>query len=181
MSSVLTLLFAPSFLILINYFEFKIVVLVYIFLSLLFLIYAYEKKKKLEDFIITSIYLLLLAVAYFNNSFESVKFIPVFTAMTFFVIFANSAIKKNELIFKFTKTFYKKKLTDAEAIFLKKGDSFWAVAILIYIIILMSLVYYGDNILWAFYSSIGWYIYFSLVLIIQIIYGKAYAIKLYSK
>lgn len=150
-------------------------------LSLLFLIYTYAKKKKSEDFIILSIYLLLLSVAYYNNSFESVKLIPIFTAMTFFVIFANSTLNNKELIFKFTKKIYKKDLSDAETIFLKKGDRFWAGAILIYIIVLMGLVYYGDDTLWAFYSSIGWYIYFCLVLLIQIIYGKAYAIKLYSK
>lgn len=181
MSSILTLLFAPTFLILIQYFDFKSITFGYILISLLFLIYAYLKKSKIEDFIIIGLYLLVLTIAYFNASFETIKFIPVFSSMTFFTIFALSSIKKTELIYKFTTRFYKKKLTDEEIMFLKDGDSFWAITILLYTIFLLVLVYTGDNITWAFFSSIGWYIYFILALAIQIIYGKFYAIKMYIK
>ena len=181
MSSVLTLLFAPTFLIFIQYFQFKSVALVYIFVALLFLIYAYIKKKKMEDFIIVSIYLLILTIAYFNASLETVKFIPVLSAMTFFAIFAHSALKHNELIYKFTTRFYKKEISDAEVLFLKAGDSFWAVAIFLYAMFLLALVYMANDMIWAFFSSLGWYIYFVLALLAQIVYGKFYAIKLYSK
>ena len=181
MSSVFTLLFAPTFLLFIQYFEFKTVTLVYIFLSFIALIYAYIKKKEKEDFVILIIYLLLLSAAFFTNSFNTVKFIPVFSAMAFFSIFAYGAIYKKELIYKFTARFYKKKLSDAEIIFLKKSDAFWAFSILLYSILLISLVYYGDDALWVFFSSIGWYIYFLLILSLQILYGKVYALKMYSK
>lgn len=180
MSSVITLLFAPSFLVLIQYFSFQLIVSIYILLSFIVLVYAFLKRKKAEDFIIISIYLVLLSIAYISNSFQSVKFIPVFSAMTFFTIFAYSSIKKKELIFNFTKKFYKKDLGEAESMFLKDGDKFWAVAILLYAVFLLSLVYYGDDRVWAFFSSVGWYIYFVLTLVTQIIYGKVYAIKMYS-
>ncbi len=181
MSSLLTLFFAPSFLLFTYFFKFQELVFIYILISLVFLIYAYIKKKKKEDFIIVGIYLVLLLIAYFNNSFEAVKFIPVFSAMTFFAIFLHSVIKKNELIYKFTLRFYKKNLSDAEIIFLKNGDLFWSIAIFIYAIFLLSLVYFASNNIWAFFSSVGWYIYFIVALVIQIIYGKIYAIKMYSK
>ena len=180
MSSLLTLLFAPSFLILIQYFRFEKIVLIYILLSFLFLAYAYIKKKKSEDFVIITIYLLLLCFAYFYASFEAVKFIPVLTALTFSAIFTHASIKREELIFKFTTKFYKKELASDEIIFLKKGDSFWAIAIFIYAIFLLSLVYFSDDTMWAFFSSIGWYIYFFTTLLVQIIYGKIYAIKMHS-
>jgi len=181
LSSVLTLLFAPSFLFLIHYFEFQSVVVLYILCSFLFFLFLCFKKSKVEDFAIVGIYFLLLCFAYFHASLEVVKWIPVFTALTFFAIFTHSALKKGELIFRFTQKFYKKNLTEAEVLFLKKGDSFWAFALFVYIVLLISLVYYGNDVLWAFFSSLGWYIYFSIVLAIQIIYGKTYAIKLYSK
>ncbi|MDB2562669.1 hypothetical protein N9X61_03600 [Sulfurimonas sp.] len=114
------------------------------------------------------------------NSFQTVKLIPVLSALTFFIIFLHAAIQKKELIFKFTTRFYKKPLSQEEIKFLKKGDIFWAVAIFIYILLLSGLVYTGDDALWAFFSSIGWYIYFLITLIIQIIYGKVYAIKMFS-
>lgn len=181
MSSVLTLLFAPSFLIFIQYFEFTTVTLVYILLCLVTLIYALIKKKKYEDFIIVTIYLLLLSLAYFTNSLDTVKLIPVFSAITFFGIFAYGALHKKELIYKFTTRFYNRELSNEEALFLKKGDMFWAFSILLYATLLMALVYFGDDTLWAFFSSVGWYLYFLIVLVLHIIYGKFYAIKMLTK
>ncbi len=181
MSSVLTLLFAPTFLILINFFQFKTVVLVYILLSVIVLVYAFAKRKKTEDFVIVAIYFVLLCLAYMSDSFEAVKLIPVFSALTFATIFAYSALKKQEIIYKFTTKFYKKKLDKFEVIYLKQGDSFWAVAIFLYALFLVSLVFFSDDTLWAFFSSVGWYIYFVIVLTLQIIYGKFYAIKMLSK
>lgn len=180
MSSVFTLLFAPSFLLLINYFEFKQIVQIYIVISVVFLIYSFIKKKKLEDFIILGVYLLLLSISYVYTSLEIIKFIPVFTSMIFFTIFAQSAIYKKGLIYNITNKFYKKKLTIQETLFLKNGDAYWAISIFLYMIIQVILVFMTSSAVWALYSSIGWYIYFVLILGIQIIYGKIYAFKMSS-
>lgn len=178
MSSVLTLLFAPSFLLLIHYFDFKLIVLIYILLSLSILLFTFIQKKKMEDFVILGIYIVLLTIAYSSVSLDTIKFIPVFTSMAFFVIFAQSALKKQALIFKLTQKFYKKNLSIAESDFLKQGDLYWALAILLYSIIQVILVFSASGTIWAIYSSIGWYIYFVIVLGVQIIYGKFYAIKM---
>lgn len=178
MSSVLTLLFAPSFLLLIHYFDFKHIVLVYIVLSLIILIYALKQKKKIEDFVIIAIYLVLLTISYFFVSLETVKFIPVFTTMAFFTIFAESALNKKEMIYKLTTKFYKKELSDAEVRYLKKGDAYWAFSILTYGMIQVVLVFSASDAIWALYSSVGWYVYFVATLGMQIIYGKVYAIKM---
>ena len=103
MSSLFSLLFAPSFLILIRYFEFNAIVLLYILLSVIFFIYAYKKQKKLEDFIVIATYFVLLCIAYFSTSFNTIKFIPIFTSMIFVAIFIDAALHKKELILKFTK------------------------------------------------------------------------------
>lgn len=180
MSSVLTLLFAPSFLLLLNYFDFKHIVLIYIILSLVFLVFSIVQKKKTEDFVILGIYLVLLTLAYVYASLETVKFIPVFTSMAFFTIFAEAALHKKELIYKLTKKFYKKELNKQESSFLKNGDLYWAVSILLYTIIQMILVFQASDALWALYSSVGWYIYFVLTLGVQIIYGRIYVLKMSS-
>ena len=180
MSSVITLLFAPSFLLLIHYFEFRFVVLLFIVLSVLLLIYSFIQKKKPEDFIVLSIYFLLLNVAYFFTSLDIIKFIPVFISMIFFSLFAEAALYKKALIYKLTKKFYKKKLSEQEIEYLKRGDSYWAISILIYMIIQGMFVLYANDTLWALYSSIGWYIYFVIVLALQIIYGKVYVLKVSS-
>jgi len=180
MSSLITLLFAPSFLLLVHYFDFKKIVVFYILLSFSLLIYAFIKKKKLEDFILLGIYLIFLVIAYFFISIEAVKFISIFTAMAFFSLFAEATLHKKELILKLTNKFYKKELTQGEIVFLKKSDLYWACAIFIYMLLQTGIVFFASDVAWAFFSSAGWYIYFVVVLVVQIFYGKVYAIKMYS-
>jgi len=178
MSSLITLLFAPSFLLLINYFIFEQVVILYIVFSLLLLTYAYIKKKKTEDFVVLGIYFVLLSFAYFYASIDIVKFIPVFTTMAFFTLFAEATLHKKELILKLTQKFYKKELSSAEVEYLKLGDMYWSISILFYMFIQIGLVFFATDTFWAIYSSLGWYVYFLVVLGIQIIYGRFYAIKM---
>jgi hypothetical protein len=144
------------------------------------LIYAFTKKKKIEHFVILGIYVILLIVAYFYASVATVKFIPVFTSMAFIALFTEAALHKKTLIYTLTKKFYKKKLNSQEILYLKKGDMYWAVSIFIYMIFQVLFIYYANDTLWAFYNSVGWYIYFLIILGLQIIYGKIYAIKMSS-
>jgi hypothetical protein len=181
MSNALALLFAPTFLISLNYFAFSNVVLFYLFLLVFFFLYKFFQKTSHKDLTIPSIYILLLALAYFSSSFEIIKFIPVLISATFFVLFVDATINKRALILNFTKKFYKKELSQAEEVFLKNGDSYWSAITLINTLIQLGLVFYENNTLWAFYSSVGWYIFFFISLIIQILYGRFYAIRLYSK
>jgi len=180
MSSIITFFFAPSFLLLIHYFEFRKIVLLFVGISFIFLIYAFAKKKKFEDFVVHSIYLILLGFAYIFVSIETVKFIPVFTSMAFFSLFAESALHNKELIYRLTQKFYKKKLSEEEVQYLKRGDAYWAFSIFIYMLGQVALVFYASDTTWAFYSSVGWYIYFVFILGLQIIYGKAYVLKVSS-
>ena len=181
MINLFTLIFAPSFLVFIRYFDFKQTVLAYIFLSVLFFIVAYLKKRKAEDFIVISIYFILLIISYFSSDIKTIKFIPVFTSMVFVIFFIDGAINKKELILKLTQKFYPKQLSDAEVAYLKNGDYYWAISLFMYMLLLVSTILYGNNTSWAILSSVGWYIYFGVVLTIQILYGKLYAIKMYLK
>ncbi len=178
--NVFTLLFAPSFLILIRFYDFKSVVLLYILLASVTLFTALIKRKKPKEYAVLLIYILLLIPAYFSVSFDIVKFIPAMISMAFFALFAQSAIKKQELIYKFTTKFYKKELSAGERAYLKQGDAYWAFAILLFTIGQIVVSLYASDVVWAFYSSIGWYIYFVVVLALQIVYGKLYAIKMYT-
>ncbi len=181
MINLITLLFAPSFLILTDYFDFNKLVLAYIIVTIIFMILSIIKKRKAEDYIVISIYLVLLMVAYFSTSLNVVKYIPIFTSMVFVSIFIHATINKTEIIFRFTKKFYTKQLSDKEVLYLKNGDLYWAIALFIYMLALFSVVLMGNDMLWAILSSVGWYIYFIIILTIQILYGKLYATKMYTK
>jgi len=79
----------------------------------------------------------------------------------------------------FTRKFYRKELSKEEIEFLKKGDGYWVVVMLINTIIHLYVVNFTSDIVWAFYSSVGWYILFFTALAGQIIYGKVYGVKVH--
>ena len=180
MSNILSLLYAPLFIILLYNFDFKTVVLAYLCFAVLFFIYRYIKRERLKDLLLPSFYLVALSSAYFFASFDIVKLIPVAISAVFFVMFVDSYMNKKEFIYESTVRFYPKKLEDWEVKYLKKGDGYWAVVTFINTTIQVFVVIYGNDLVWAFYTSVGWYIFFFVSLASQIIYGKVYAYKLYS-
>ena len=180
MSKIVSLLYAPLFIILLYNFEFKAVVLAYLFFAIVFFVYRFIKREKLKDLLLPSFYLFALLSAYYFASFDIVKLIPVAISGVFFIMFVDSHINKKEIIYESTKRFYPKKLQEWEVEYLKQGDSYWAFVTFINTIIQILVVIHGDDLIWAFYTSVGWYIFFFIALASQIIYGKVYAYKLYS-
>jgi intracellular septation protein A len=96
-------------------------------------------------------------------------------------MFIDSHFNKKYMILGFTKKFYKKELKEEEIEFLKSGDGYWVIVMFFNTVIHLYIVNFLSNEIWAFYSSIGWYILFFISLIIQIIYGKTHAVKMYSR
>ncbi len=180
-SKVLSLLFAPAFVILLHYFAFKKVVLIYLVLALIFFIYKVIKKASLKDMLMPTIYVVALSIAYYYSSLDAVKYIPVTLSMIFLLLFIDAYLNKKEMILGFTRKFYKKELSDNEIEFIKQGDGYWVVIMLINTVIHLYIINYSSNTIWAFYSSIGWYILFFVSLFIQILYGKFYASKMYNR
>ena len=176
-----TIAFAPMFVLLIHYFAFKSVVLVYLFIAAAFFLYSFLKRSSYKDMLMPSIYLMALSVAYYFSSLESVKYIPVTLSMLFLLLFIDAHLNKKYMVLGFTKRFYKKELDDAEIEFLKNGDAYWIGVMGINTLIHLYVVNYTCDVVWAFYASVGWYIYFFMSLLVQIIYGKVYAVKMYSR
>ena len=166
------ILFAPMFVLLIHYFEFRLVVLTYLVIAILFFLYMYKKKSTYRDIIVPSLYVIVLCIAFYFSSLETVKYIPVTLSSIFLMLFVDSHINKKYMILGFTKKFYKKELRDIEIEFLKRGDIYWVGIMLLNTIVHLYIVNYSSDIIWAFYSSIGWYGLFFWALIVQIIYGK---------
>ena len=81
------------------------------------------------------------------------------------------------MILKFTKKFYKKELNHKEIEYIGYGDGYWAIVTFINSMIQAVLAFYGDSVFWALYSTVGWYLYFFLALILQVAYGKVYVMR----
>ncbi len=166
------LLFAPMFVLLIHYFEFRSVVLLYLFMSVCFFVYMYKNMSSFKELVTPLLYVVVLSVAYYFSSLHVVKYIPVTLSMIFTLVFVDSHYNKKYMILSFTKKFYRKELKLKEEENLKKGDFYWILVMLLNTLIHLYIVNFSSDLVWAFYSSIGWYIYFFGALIAQIIYIK---------
>lgn len=169
----LNIIFAPLFVLLIHYFEFRLVVLGYLVLALMFLFYMYSQKGSKKELITPILYVLILSVAYYFSSMSAVKYIPVTLSAIFTMMFVDSHINQKYMILGFTRKFYKKELKEEELEFLKRGDLYWVFVMSFNTFIHIYIVNFSSDIVWAFYSSMGWYFYFFACLLAQIVYGKA--------
>jgi hypothetical protein len=167
--------------VLLHYFRFDLVVLLYLTMACGFFAYSFLKKNSLKDMVLPSIYVIILSVAYYFSSLQTVKYIPATLSVIFLFLFIDAHFNKREMILGFTKKFYPKKLTQAEVEFLKKGDGYWVVVMLVNTIIHLYIVNFTSDFVWAFYTSVGWYILFFVSLIIQIIYGKVFGVRMYFR
>lgn len=102
------------------------------------------------------------------------KMVPTIYSLIFLSLFTTAVISKKHLVLKLTKRFYKENLGEKEEEYLKTGDTYWMGVTLLNTVALINVALFADEIIWAFYSSVGWYIYFFLALLLQIIYGKVF-------
>jgi intracellular septation protein A len=175
----LNILFAPLFVLFIHYFEFKSVVLAYLVGALIYLVYKIKTNVSKRELISPILYVVLLGIAYSFSSIQAVKYMPTTLSAMFFIMFIDSHIHKKYMILDFTKQFYKKELQKSEIEFLKRGDLYWVFVMGLNTLIHIYIVNFCSDIIWAFYSSIGWYFYFFTALIFQILYGKIYGTKVH--
>lgn len=171
---IISLLFAPSFVISMHYFDFNSVTFVYTVLMLLYLIISLVYKQNIKSISTPLIYFSFVLIAYIFSRIEFVKMIPALISASFFIVFIFSLIHKKEFILSMTKRFYKKELSDVKEKFLASSDGYWAVIIFINTLIQIALVYAQNNELWALYSSVGWYIFLLIALAFQLLYEKIF-------
>ncbi len=180
-SNFIGLIFAPAFVLLLHYFKFEHVVLGYLLMACVFFVYKYINRDSFKEMILPSVYVIALGIAYSFSSVESVKYIPVTLSIIFLLMFVDAHFNKKEMVLGFTRKFYPKPLSSAEVEYLKNGDGYWVVVMLINTLIHLYVLNFTNDIVWAFYASVGWYILFFVSLIIQIVYGKVYGVRMYSR
>ena len=126
---------------------------------------------------LTPLFLIVLVVAYYLTDLEIIKIIPALISTLFFLLFLFAYLYDKKMILKFTKKFYKKELNHKEIEYIGYGDGYWAIVTFINSMIQAVLAFYGDSVFWALYSTVGWYLYFFLALILQVAYGKVYVMR----
>ena len=135
---------------------------------------SFSKLTPIVYFIFAPTFLLYMRFGEIDESsifYLSAKLIPALFSLVVVFLFLGATISKKSLTLTLTKRFYRKKLNAKEEFFLGKSDSYWLGVTLLNSFILLYLGVYGENTIWAIYSSVGVYVYLILALVLQIGYG----------
>jgi len=177
LNTFLSLTFAPLFVLALRFFEFENVALSFTFLMFIYLVFVLITKQNLKSIATPFIYFVLVLIAYYYSSIEFVKLAPTFISGAFFIFFLNAYIQKKSIVLKMMKRFYKKELGETKENYIAQSDGYWAFILFINTLIQLFFVFYDNNALWAFYSSVGWYLLMLFALILQILYGNIFLFR----
>jgi len=175
-NTLLSFIFAPSFIFFMQFYDFRDLTLVYSLVMAFYLLFSLIIKADLKTISTPLIYFVFILIAYYFVSMESIKAIPALISGFFFFFFLESYINKRHTILKFSQKFYKKKLSSEEEKFIASSDGYWAVMTFLNVSIQVGLVFDDNNNLWAFYSSLGWILFLGTALLFQILYGKIFIV-----
>ena len=134
----------------------------------------FSKLAPIAYFIFAPAFLLYLRFGAIDEGsifYFGAKVIPALFSLIIVFLFLGAVLSKKSLTLTLTKRFYKKSLNSKEEIFLAASDMYWLIVTFFNSLILFYLGLYGDNAIWATYSSIGVYVYLILALGLQITYG----------
>ena len=160
-----------------QFFEFLDLTLSYGLGMFVYLLFSIIIKSDLKTISTPLIYFVFIVLAYYFVSMESIKMIPALISGFFFLVFLESFINKRHMILNSAKKFYPKKLSQEEQRFIASSDGYWAIVTFINVAVQILLIFDTNNKLWAFYSSVGWYIFLGTALGLQILYGKLFSLK----
>lgn len=88
-----------------------------------------------------------------------------------------SYIQKDSMVLKYAKRFTKKEISVEEQEYIQRSTLYWVGVSSVNVIIHLFLFIGDEVVIWAFYSSIGWYCVFILGAILQFLHRKFVFIK----
>lgn len=171
----ISLSFPPLFILSLKYYSFEQVSFIFFILITIYLFVTLVVKKSLNDILVPMVYFIFIVGSYIFSSIKMVKLIPAFISFIFLTFFFYGYINKKKIILSFVERFYKKALNNKNTVkYLASSDFYWVIVLLINTLIQISLIFYYDDTVWAFYSSIGWYLYLFFALLLHVFYEKVF-------
>ncbi len=132
---------------------------------------ALKKERKEAFFLPLAVFVCSLFAAIFGNE-SYLRFAPLLISLGFLAVFALYAINKKSIPLEATIRFKKGELSERQKAFLASSHNWWIITLAINSGLHIYTLIFGDTLLWAVYSSFGWYVLFGVTLAINIIIGK---------
>jgi intracellular septation protein A len=170
----ISLAFAPVFVLALRFFSFENVSFVFAVIMFVYTLFILYKKESLKTLSTPLIYFIFVLFAYYYINIAFVKLIPALISGAFFLFFLNAAIQKKSVVLHMFRRFSKREIEKAKEEYIAKSDGYWAGILLLNTLIQLLFLFYGSNEVWAFYSSVGWYVLLFIALVLQILYAKIF-------
>ena len=170
----ISLAFAPLFVLALRFFSFENVALSFAVVLFVYTLFVLLLKESIKTLSTPLIYFLFVLIAYYYVDIAFVKLIPALISAAFFLFFLNAALQKKSIVLQMFRRFSKREIDKNKEAFIAKSDGYWAGVLLLNTLIQLLFLFYGSNNLWAFYSSVGWYILLFAALVLQILYAKIF-------
>ncbi|QKF83508.1 hypothetical protein [Halarcobacter ebronensis] len=172
MNLLISIVYAPIVIYLLNNFDIKKSALFISFFSFLWFVFIIKKAEK-KELVFPVLYLIIGLVTYFLNSSFSLKLTPLLFSLliSFFILY--SYLIKESFIFIFLKKL-KIEVAENEKIYIHKSTLFWFLFSIINSICHYIILYTKNDNYWMFYSSIGWYFLFFIAAFLQFLHRKLF-------
>jgi len=173
----LSLAFAPLFVLSLRFVSFEKASSIFAIVLLIYLLVSLKTKQSLKVIGVPAVYFIFVVLAYYFSSMELIKMIPALISASFFALFLNAFLQKHSIVLRMMQTFYKKELSAERKEFIAKSDGYWSAVLLLNTLIQIFFIFYPNELVWAFYSSVGWYLLLFTALILQIVYGEIFLFR----
>jgi len=107
----------------------------------------------------------------------ALKAFPLVMSLIVTFLIYLSYIKKDSMVLKYAKKFIKKEISPEEQRYIQKSTLYWVGVSSVNVIIHFFLFLSDEVVLWAFYSSIGWYSVFIIGGVFQYLHRKFIFLK----
>lgn len=175
MHVILSFLYAPFIVVLLNYFAIQHVALFVLSVGIVWFITI--KPKVLKKVIFPFFYMAVAVVAFLMDDFVVFKFLPLLMSLSFLFFLIVSYFDNESIILQFARKIHKKPISETEEAYIKKSTLFWIFITFINIIAHITVLLLQDNAYWVIYSSFGWYFVFGMGGLIHFLHRKFIFLK----
>ena len=169
---IVSLIYAPTLLLLLNLFEFRNVCITLIIFSAAWLLALLVTNKGGRDRYFPLLYLALGIAGLFFQDINLLKLLPLLLALIFTAIAFLASWRKEPFILEVARRFSRHTISSEEEAYIRQSSKFWLLLFCLNAGIHVLVLVHPNVYYWAFYTSVGWYGIFLLGALLQYLHRR---------
>lgn len=158
MQILFSLLYAPMVVLLLSYFEIKIVSIGLFMFGLIWLISL--KTREIKTTLFPLFYIAVATGAFALDDFLVLKFLPLLISLAFIFFLIASYFDNDSIILHFAHKIHKLPFSAQEEAYINRSTLFWIALACVNILLHVTILLLQNDHYWIIYTSFGWYFVF---------------------